>query len=426
MKVTTVKSLKVPEHSAGYVPKTQMDLFEAIADEYINSDRPLSNHELYTRLKDRPELTSDSQRQFGSSSAQRSTREHKARWIQQTLKKMNVIERVDRGMWQITKEKRIELTQITAGRHLLAMSTKLGIMVWSKQEGLFDRLRIDEPIELIFTSMPYPILKPRAYGGISEQEIIDFTCNMIEPLIDRMAPGGNIALNLGLTHEAKSPAESIYIERLVIALYDRLGLKKMKQIIWQSNKNPVSSGPYATKYKRTLINVYEPILWFTKDPSASFVDTRVLEEEHTEAHKKFVARGGVKSNREYGDKAYQLRKGDYSTLNQGRLPKDIWNISNYCHEGRLVNEFAENCKLPKHAAKMPLELAMRVIKLLSRPGKLVFDPCAGTMSIPSACEHLGRSWVACEQFLEYIQQSFVRFVGDGVYINPLLKRPVLH
>lgn len=426
MKVSKVKHFDIPASNAGYVPSEQLDLFDAVIDEYVNSEKPLTNAMLYSRLERRNELKADSKRVFGSSKSLRSKRQHQARWIQQTLKKMAILERVERGVWQLTKEKRIELTKIKGGKHLVAMHTGLGLMIWSRQEGLFDRLEIDEPIELIFTSTPYPVLKPRAYGGISEQEIIDFICQMLEPLIERMAPGGNIALNLGLTHESKSPAESIYIELLVVALYQRLGLKKMKTIIWQSNKNPVSSGPYATKYKKTLINCYEPILWFCKDPLSSFVDTRVLEEEHTDAHKRFVERGGVKSRRDYADGAYQLRPGDYGTLRQGRLPKDIWDISNYCHEGRLVNEYAKACGLPTHAAKMPKELARRVVKLLSREGKLVFDPCAGTMAIPSVCEELKRSWVACEQFLEYVQQSFVRFCGDDVYINPKLKRALSH
>src|SRR5690606_40181969 len=99
--------------------------------------------------------------------------------------------------------------------------------------------------------------------------------------------------------------------------------------------------------------------------------TRALQEPHTEAHKRFVARGGVKHERHYGDGAYQLRQGDYSTLRQGRLPKDIWSISNNCSEGRLVNAFARECGLPPHAAKMPKELARRVVTLLSRHGGLV-------------------------------------------------------
>lgn len=403
----------------------QYELFDAVLNEYTGTEAPIDNQSLYERLADKGFMDNDQKRAFGQSRQQRSTVQHRIRWIQQLLKKEKAIERVDRGTWQLTGSKKAELTKINAGKHLVAMSTKLGIMIWSRQEGLLDKLQIDEPIELTFTSTPYPIVNPRAYGGYTEQELIDFVCQILEPVREKMVPGGNIALNLGLTHEHQSPAESIYIERLVVALYDRLGLKKMKTIIWQSNKNPVSSGPYATRFKKTLLNTYEPVLWFCAAPDKSFVDIRSIEEAHTETHKRYVERGGVKSDKDYGDGAYRRRVGDYSTLNQGRLPRDVWNISNYCKEGRRVNEFAELAGLPAHAAKMPVALAHRVVKLLSRPGGLVFDPCAGTMAIPSACESLGRSWLACEQFLEYIQQSFARFNND-VYINPALKRPLIH
>jgi len=402
----------------------QYELFDAVLDEYAGNDTPIDNQSLYERLASKGFMDQDNQRIFGNSGPKRSEVKYRIRWIQQVLKQEQSIERVGPGLWQVTRNKKAELTQINAGKHLVAMSTSLGVMVWSRQQGLLDRLRIDEPIELVFTSTPYPIVNPRAYGGYSEQELIDFICDMLEPIRNKMVPGGNIALNLGLTHEHQSPAESIYIERLIVALYDRLGLKKMKTIIWQSNKNPVSSGPFATRFKQTLLNTYEPILWFCADPDENFVDIRSIEEAHSEAHKRFVERGGVKSDKDYADGAYRRRAGDYSTLNQGRLPRDVWNISNYCAEGRQVNEFAQLAGLPAHAAKMPKQLAHRVVKLLSRRGGLVFDPCAGTMTIPSVCEELGRSWVACEQFLEYIQQSFARF-SQNVWINPALKRPVI-
>jgi len=421
VKVSNVKGVELPESHVGYIPEEQKPLFDAMVDEYLHADGPMTNAELYECLERRGTLREDTQIRFGRSASLRSKRQHQARWIQQTLKNMNLLERVGRGEWQVTKHKRIELTKINADNHVLALSTDLGLMVWSRQENLLDNLCIDEPIELVFTSTIYPIAKPRAYGGITEHEVVDFITNMLEPIVERMVPGGNIALNLGLTREQGSPAESIYIERLVIALHDRLGLKKMKTIIWKSNKNPVSSGPYATREKQTLINCYEPVLWFCRDPDKCFVDTRTIAEEHTEAHKKFVARGGVKQDREYGDRAYKLRKGDYGTLRQGRLPKDVWDISNYCYQGRLVNEFARECQLPVHSAKMPNAVARRVVELLSRAGGLVFDPCCGTGAIPEECESLGRKWIACEQMLEYVQQSFVRFMGRNTYINPRLK-----
>jgi hypothetical protein len=37
---------------------------------------------------------------------------------------------------------------------------------------------------------------------------------------------------------AKSPARSLYRERLVLALHDRLGLWKMDELIWENKSKP--------------------------------------------------------------------------------------------------------------------------------------------------------------------------------------------
>ena len=62
--------------------------------------------------------------------------------------------------------------------------------------------------------------------------------------------------------EQGSPARSLYLERLTIALEDRLGLRLMDRLIWKSNKPP---GPYqwASKERMQLNTAYEPVLWFS-------------------------------------------------------------------------------------------------------------------------------------------------------------------
>lgn len=410
--------------SKQWTPKSgeQLDLFAATLAAYESAAESISNAELYQELK-RHYPGTDKTRKFGSDEYDRNEFEHKVRWQQQNLKRLGAIENVGRGEWQLTKLKRTELTKIKAQKHVLAMSTSLGIMIWSQQEDLLEKMELDEPIDLFITSPPYPIIKPRAYGGVAEQEMVDFICRVLEPVVKRLAQGGNIALNIGTCNEPGSPAKSMYPERVAIALHDRLGLKKMGNIIWSSNKNPVSSGPFATKNKINLMSAYEHVFWFTNDPRASFVDTRVIAGEHTEAHKKFVERGGVKQARNYADGAYAPRVGDYSTLRSGKLPRDVWDISNYCHRNRAVNKFAKQANLPTHGAKMPYELAHKAISLLSRKGKLVVDTMAGTLTVPQAANDLGRKWICCEQMLEYIQQGFSRFLGDkDVYFNPHLYR----
>ena len=62
---------------------------------------------------------------------------------------------------------------------------------------------------------------------------------------------------------------------------------------------------------------------------------------------------------------------------------------------------------------MPLALAKFLVEWLSRPGDLVVDPMAGTLTTAKAAEITGRRWLASELHLEYLLAGAYRFEGDA-------------
>lgn len=156
----------------------------------------------------------------------------------QTLKQLGLIERVpgERGVWRATAKGRKgeELTPAPTKVVMLGFSTELGIALWGDCADIFTR--IDEPIHLCLTSPPYPLAQPRAYGNPTEAQYSDFICRMMEPIVKNLVAGGSICINISNDIFLKgSPARSLYRERLVIALHERLGLWKMDEFIWHDN-----------------------------------------------------------------------------------------------------------------------------------------------------------------------------------------------
>lgn len=60
------------------------------------------------------------------------------------------------------------MTEAPAGVHLVAYSTDLGLALWGACESVFPRL--NEPLALMLSSPPYPLRRPRAYGGPPEAQ----------------------------------------------------------------------------------------------------------------------------------------------------------------------------------------------------------------------------------------------------------------
>jgi len=395
----------------------QLSLLKAVVDEYVSADGGLNNTTLYDRVSTKLDIDDSLYvHPVGKAQTRRNLFHRRIRWCQQSLKQSKYLKQITRGTWELTNYAKTELHSIKAGQRIIAMSTELGICIWSQSDAVFRDI-IDEPIHLVLTSPPYPLKISRAYGNVCQSEYVDFICRSLEPVIAKLATGASIVLNLSNDiFEDRSPARSTYLERLVVALEDRFGLSKMDLIPWVSNKPP---GPvaWASKKRYQLNTGYEPILWFCNDPHRCYADNRRVLKSHTKSHQRFVENGGIKSEAKHGDGVYRKRAGAYSKVTDGRIPRNVLEYSNYCESGRAVNQYARQLGIPPHAAKMPLSLANFLIQYLSRPGDLVADLFAGTLTTAQASEQNNRRWVCSEKVWEYIRQSFIRF-GNDAWFNP--------
>lgn len=334
-----------------------------------------------------------------------------------------MLERVPgkRGVWRMRRGSEKDLTPAGAGMTLVAFSTNLGISLWSSCDVLAS---INEPVALVLTSPPYPLTKPRAYGGPSESEVVDFLCRSLEPVVRNLLPGGSILLNISQDIFLQgTPARSLYVERLTLALHDRLGLGLMDRIIWRGCKPP---GPvqWASKSRQQLNVDYEFCLWFSNDPLRCFADNRRVLLPHSEQHKKLMARGGERRDAVYGDGAYRLYAGrSFAKETPGRIPRNILQFTHHDAEIRQLREQARLLDLPIHGALMPLALATFLVKFLTREEDLVMDLFSGWGTTGMAAEESGRRWIMTERIAEYVAAQALRFrrcSGFRCYLPPSL------
>lgn len=403
---------------------SQIDLFEHVAGAYAQpKDGRLTNNELYRMAAGRAGVSTaviNEKSPIGEAGVERSIAKRAIRWHQQSLKKLGLIEKVQgsRAVWELTEKGKNKLRNVEQGISALGFSTALGVSIWGNCTGFFSRW--DEPIFLALTSPPYPLRTPRAYGNPPIEDYIDFICKIVEPIVKNLVTGGNIALSLSNDiFESKSPARSLYLEKLTIALCERLGLHLMDRLIWQSNKPP---GPlqWASKERMQLNSGYEQVLWFCNEPNKCIADNRRVLEPHTKSHKKLIATGGEKRTSVNGDGAYRLREGSYSNLTEGRIPRNVLSISNNCASQRAYKKVARSMGLEAHGATMPLALARKLVRFLSDVGQLVVDPCGGSMTTPLACELEGRRWASTELSFDYLRggaERFTEFEGFDLHLE---------
>lgn len=328
----------------------QIDLFEHVAGAYAQpASGRLTNAELYRMAAGRAGVESNLLEQtapIGKSESRRSPLKRAIRWHQQTLRRLGLIERVEgsRAVWELTQTGKQKLRKIKDGVSALGFSTDLGVAIWSNYQPVFERW--NEPIFLALTSPPYPLRQPRAYGNPPLEDYIDFVCRIIEPVVKNLVPGGNVALSLSADiFESGLPSRSLYLEKLTIALCERLGLHLMDRLIWASNKPP---GPiaWASKQRMQLNAGYEFVLWLCNDPARCIADNRRVLEPHSERHQKLMASGGEQRRAVNGDGAYRIYPGSYGNLTEGRIPRNVMQVSNNCASQRAYKRVGrDSCEI---------------------------------------------------------------------------------
>ncbi len=222
----------------------------------------------------------------------------------------------------------------------------------------------------------------------------------------QLVPGASVALNITQdSFNRGRPSRSLYLERLTLALCDKLGLELMDRLQWVNRSKPPSPTHWACKQRVQLCSSYEPVLWFTNDASKVRSNNLRVLQPHSEQHLKLQAAGGENRTTFYGDGAYQLKSGSFGNKTEGTIPKNTLFYGNSCADTRFCHSIARELGFPLHGATSPTRLAAFLIEFLTEPGDLVVDPFAGLHKVPIAAERLGRRWLATDKIMEWLAIS---------------------
>jgi site-specific DNA-methyltransferase (cytosine-N4-specific) len=383
---------------------------EAVMAPFVGRDC-LTNRDLFEQLNldlDIPTSVSSSRVPIGTQGKRANLFERKVRWHQQTLKHLGVLERVDRGTWRLSQAARDKLTPIPRKVILLAFSTDLGCALWANAQDVFSGL--GEQITLAFTSPPYPLAKQRAYGNVDQSRYIEWLLPILEPIVAHLRPGGSLVINLGNDiFVPQSPARSLYLERLTIALHDKLGLHLMDRFIWHNPCKPPGPVQWASIKRVHQNSTYEHVLWFTNDPEFVIADNRRCLLPHTAKHQRLIVNGGAKKYARYTGGAYTVRVGSYSQHTDGSIARNVLTIPHNDMDQQPAREYAEEHGIPVHPALMPTKLAEHFVRFLSDVGDLVVDPFGGWATTGRGAELLERRWLVTERCREYLSAAAQRF-----------------
>ena len=329
---------------------------------------------------------------------------HRLRWAQQKAKFAGLVERADNA-WRLTPGGKVHLTRQMPGRPVTVFMTEEGCAIWGLAEDMASVVDHGS-VNLLLTSPPYALNRQKEYGNKSGQAYIDWLSKIIEALLPVLADDGSLVLNLGDTWMKNAPTVSLYQERTIIALQDRLGLHLCQRFFWHNpSALPVPSN-YVGVERIRLKNAVET-LWWLSPSERPFADNRAILEPYSDRMKALIAAGGA--SRAKRPSGHAQREGSFSADNGGAIAPNLFRIAN--SGDREYTRACREAGLPVHPARMPLELARKMVSFMTREHDLVADPFGGSGTTARAAQELGRRWVTTEAVREYIEGARLRMAA---------------
>ncbi len=264
----------------------------------------------------------------------------------------------------------------------------------------------DESIDLIVTSPPFALQRPKEYGNESQAGYKEWFLPFADEFWRVLKPTGSLVVDLGGAWESGRPVKSIYAFELLITLCRRPKNPFMlaQDFYWYNPARLPSPAQWVTIERVRAKDAVNYLWWLSKSPTPKADNTKVLR-EYTDAMRRLIDSGTY--NRGKRPSGHVVREG-FTADRGGAIPPNVLAVSNTGND----SEYLDACRakeLRPHPARFPAEIPEFFINFLTQTGDVVLDPFAGSNVTGAVAESLGRSWLSIDVGEEYVRGSASRF-----------------
>ncbi len=240
----------------------------------------------------------------------------------------------------------------------------------------------DNSIDMVFTSPPYAERRKTTYGGIPENDYVDWFLPIGAEIKRILKPTGSFFLNIK-PHTNKGE-RSLYVYDLVCQLKRETGFMFVEEYCWTKNAFP---GSLKGRFK----NAFEPVYHFTKgNPNQITFNpiacgTPMKEESIARTYRKQC---GAPKN---GSGMTGMNTTNIRNLEFAR-PSNVINVNN------VSNQFSDK---QLHPATFPEGLVEFFVKSFTNENDIVLDPFGGSGTTGIVCKNHKRQFILMEKEQKY-------------------------
>ena len=265
----------------------------------------------------------------------------------------------------------------------------------------------DNSINLVMTSPPFALSRPKEYGNKDQGEYVDWILDFTKEIKRIITEDGSFVIDLGGAYQKGFPIRSLYSFRLLIRMCDEQGWKLAEEFYWHNPSKLPSPIEWVNKRKIRVKDSVNTVWWLSKSdfPKA---DVKNVLTEYSDRMKKLI---------ENSSKYYTPKKrpsghdisDSFGTDNGGAIPTNLLQIPNSESNSQYLR-YCKELNIQGHPARFPSKLPEFFINFLTQEGDIVLDIFAGSNTTGWTAEQLNRSWLAFELDHSYLAASVFRFL----------------
>ena len=287
-----------------------------------------------------------------------------------------------------------------------AYRTALGAAYLGDSHVLLEHLP-DNSVNLVMTSPPFALLRPKAYGNKDEAEYVEWLAQFATLVQRKLRPDGSFVIDLGGAYQRGVPTRSLYNFRVLLKFCDELGFHLAEDFYWFNPSKLPSPIEWVNKRKLRAKDAVNTVWWFSKTEWPKANISNVLS-EYSERMKKLIRNPEAYYTPAQRPSGHTI--GDsFGKDNGGAIPSNLLQIPNSEAGGHYLDA-CRQVGIKSHPARFPAKLPEFFIRFLTEPGDIVLDIFGGSNTTGSVAEREGRRWLTFEQSTEYLAASAFRFM----------------
>lgn len=248
------------------------------------------------------------------------------------------------------------------------------LVLGSAQDNLL--LIPDNTIDLIVTSPPYANQRKATYGGIKNEDYVEWFLPISAELLRVIKPTGTFILNI--KENVIEGERSTYVMELVIAM-KKQGWLWTEEYIW--HKKNTSPGKWPNRFRDTWEHLYQ----FNKDRKFAMYQDEVMVPVGDWAIPRFAKGGSERDHRRIDS---DVGSG-FGHKRANWIGRDKVYPANVLH---LASETGNK----GHSAVFPESIPEWFIKCFSKEGDTILDPFAGSGTTLVVANRLNRESIGFE------------------------------